>query len=129
MEAALRALLLADSGVSALTQQISWIKRPEGTWLPALTLQKATIDRGYTSEGPDGYHGEVVQIDIWGMSFGALVAIRDAVIAALEKPGQASGVSFSMTFVNSERQTVEDVPGVGAVSRISLDADVWWNAL
>lgn len=129
MEAALRARLLANSGLSALVQKIAWFERPKGSALPAITLQKITIDRGYTFEGPDGYHGEGVQFDIWGLSAAAVLPIRDALIAVLETPGTQSGVRFTTAFLNSERQTVEDVAGVGAVFRVSLDADVWWSTV
>lgn len=127
MEAALRSYLLTGSGVAALVQKIAWISRPQASALPAITLQKVTIDRGYTYSGPDSYHGEIVQLDIWAMSFGDVVKVRDAIIAVLETPGTASGVTFTMCFVNSERQGIEDVPGVGAVFRISLDAEIWWS--
>ena len=129
MEAALRAYLLADGGLSALVQKIAWFERPQGSALPVIVLQKVTIDRGYTFAGPDGLHGESVQFDIWGLSAGAVLTIRDALIAVLETPGAQGGVQFSGSFLNSERQTVEDVAGVGSVFRVSLDAVVWWENL
>ena len=128
MEVALRTRLLADSGVSALVSQISWLTRPQGAALPGITMQKIVSDRGYTMAGPGGFHGELVQFDIWASSFLAALAIRDAVIAAMESTATASGVTFSPSFLRSERQTAEDVPGVGTVSRISLDFTVWWKS-
>ncbi|QQN73952.1 DUF3168 domain-containing protein [Croceicoccus sp. YJ47] len=127
MEAALRARLLADAGLSALVQKISWLVRAQSSALPAITLQKVTLDRGYTYDGASGFRGETVQFDIWSNDDEMLLQIRGALTAALEKSAVAGGVTFSPSFLNSERQTVEDVAGVGAVFRISLDAIVWWQ--
>lgn len=129
MEAALRARLLADSGLSALVEKIAWFERPQGSALPAIVLQKVTIDRGHTFNGPDGYHGEGVQFDIWARSGPVVLQIRDALIPVLETPGAQGAVQFTTCFLNSERQTIEDVAGVGVVFRVSLDADVWWSKI
>lgn len=129
MEAALRALLLANSGLSALVQKVAWFERPQGSALPAILMQKATIDRGYTMDGPDGYHGETVQFDIWAKPGLTVLQIRDALLAVLESGGIRGGVQFTTAFLNSERQTAEDVAGVGSVFRVSLDAVVWWEKI
>lgn len=123
MEAALRTRLL---GLNP-TQEISWVTRAQSINLPALTLQKVTPDRAYTMTGAGDLRGETVQIDIWGRSFSEVVGIRDSVIVEMEKTATADSIAFSPSFLTSERQSAEEVDGVGTVSRISIDFVVWWQ--
>lgn len=127
MEAALRARLLADGGVSALVQRISWLLRPQGSALPAITLQKFSSDRGYTTVGAGDYQSEGVQADIWAQTFGSGIAIRNAVVDEMERSATASGITFSPSFLDSERQLIEDVAG-SSIFRFSLDFSVWWSS-
>lgn len=110
------------------TQEIAWVTRVQSTSLPALTLQKVTPDRAYTMTGAGSLRGETVQVDIWGRSFTEAAGIRDALVAEMEQPATVASIEFSPSFLTSERQSAENVAGIGTVSRISLDFVVWWQA-
>lgn len=127
MEEALRARLLASSGVSALVStNIVWIERPQGSALPAITLQRITSGREYTYGGASGTSNPIVQVDCWGRSYGEAKAVSRAVISALEPAITQGGVRFGPSFVDSNRDMPsEELPGGVKVFRVSLDFRIW----
>lgn len=84
MKVALRAILLATSGVTALVAtRINWGTHPQGAALPAIVLNVIDDADGYTLAGPDGLSQGRVQVDCYATSPGAADRLAEAVIAAL----------------------------------------------
>ncbi|EQA96847.1 tail completion protein gp17 [Sphingobium baderi] len=130
MEADLIARLLADSGLSALVDsRMNILVRPQMEALPAITLQKVAPGRAYTFSGADGAHGTLMQFDAWGKRISDVKPIMAALTAALEQPSTVGGTQFGMSFLQSERDSLEEVPGEGTIYRISADFLIWWQHL
>ncbi|KFG90734.1 hypothetical protein BV98_001446 [Sphingobium herbicidovorans NBRC 16415] len=130
MEADLIARLLADAGLAALIgNRVTPVSRVQGEALPALTLTKVAPGRAYTFSGADGTHGTLMQFDAWALSAAAAKAVATALTAILETPATSGGTIFGMSFLQSERDGHEDVPGVGTVFRVSADFLIWWQPL
>lgn len=128
MEADLIARLLADDGLSALAgNRITLLERPQDEGFPAITLFRVNPGRAYTFGGPSGSHGTLMQFDIWGLTPLAVAQAMMALLAALEEPATVGGTAFEMAFLQSERDSAEDVPGIGTVVRKSADFLIWWQ--
>lgn len=129
MEAALRTRLLDNPAISALVgNRIAWVQRPQSQVLPAITLHKVSPGRSYSHDGAIGLQCPSIQFDIWSLSVSQAKTIRDAVIAVMEAQETVSGVRFGMSFLDSERDIApEDVQGIDAVHRVSMDFTVWWS--
>jgi hypothetical protein len=108
MQAALRARLTTAAPVTALVgQRVYWMDRPQGSALPAITLQTITEGRPQHMKGFQDLRSSRVQVDIWGTSFGQVRQISDAVIVALAPAQAGNGISFERTFIDSIRDLGE----------------------
>lgn len=129
MEEILRAALLADTALVALIGgRVTWLDRPQGAGLPAVTLQIVSAPRDYTLDGPVDLLGYGIQVDIWGGTYSAMKLTARATIAALHTlrtpPLQA--------FIDGEDETSERQDGPDAASsttfyRTRLDCRVWFT--
>lgn len=129
MEAALRSRLLAVPALAAITTSIAWVLRIQGAPLPGITMQKVVSGASYSFAGRVRFQGDTVQFDLWAETFAQAIALRDLVIAEMERAATLDGVEFTPAFIAAERQSSEDVPGKTPIARISLDVLVWWNFL
>ncbi|UZW54967.1 DUF3168 domain-containing protein [Sphingobium sp. JS3065] len=130
MEADLIARLLADSGLMSLVgNRVNPLSRVDGEDLPAITLMKVSSGRSYTFDGPDDSAGGLFQFDIWARTVAAAKAIMAALLNALEKPAAVGGTQFGMSFLQSERDSLEEVPGEGTIYRTSADFLIWSHPL
>jgi hypothetical protein len=127
MEEALRAHLLANAGLAALVStRVVWIERPQGSGLPAQTLQRVTAGRQYLYRGASGLTGVSVQIDNWGSSYAQAKALARATVAALDGTFEQDGIRFTGCFLDSERDMPpEELPGGVKVYRVSQDWVIW----
>lgn len=129
MEANLIARLLADSSLTAqLGNRITPISRVQSEALPAMTLMKVSPGRAYTFGGANGTSGTLVQFDIWAKTAEQAKAVFTALLAVLETPAAVGATQFGMSFLQSERDGHEEVPGVGIIIRKSADFLIWWHA-
>lgn len=117
MQGALRAKLL---GKTAAASQVSWIDRPQGTALPAITLQTISGDRPQTYEGFQGWRETRVQADAWASSYSEATGIREALIAAAAVLETVNGVRFDRTEFENERDGLEQLE-TQAVYRAGID--------
>jgi len=130
MEADLITRLLADSGLSALVgNRVNPVSRVQGEGLPALTLMTVSPGRAYTFAGADRARGTLMQFDAWAIRVAQAKAVIAALTGILETPATVGGTVFDMSFLQSERDGHEDVPGIGTVFRISADFLIWWQPL
>jgi hypothetical protein len=134
MEEALVARLRAATAVSARVATyggrpvIDWVSRPDGSSLPALTLQGIDAARIYSHGGGLGLENKRVQFDCWAATYGAARLLARAVIAELETIETISGVAFDAGFLVADRDMMaEDLGGGVRVYRISLDFSLWYK--
>jgi hypothetical protein len=107
-QAALRARLLAASPITALVaQRVYWMSRPQGSALPAITLQTISDEREQHMKGFHGVQSARVQVDVWGETYGSVRDIANKVIAALVPANTANGIRFDRGFVDSIRDLGE----------------------
>jgi hypothetical protein len=127
MEQALVSRLLANAALAALVgTRIVWIERPQGSALPALTLQRVTPGRDYNYSGASGTSSPMVQADCWGGSYATAKAVAAAVIEAVEERATIGGVKFAPGFIVGARDMpTEELGGGIKVYRVSLDIIVW----
>lgn len=127
MEAALRARLIANAGVSALVgNRIDWGARPQGSILPAIVLTLVSDERTQHMAGFDSYRATRVQIDCYATTYATAVAMREAVLAAAIPAGSASGVTFRRAFVNTSAGRTENNE-TAILHRQMLDLTFWHN--
>lgn len=118
---ALRARLIDDPAVLAVVStRVTWVDRPQGEGLPAITLQTIFEDRPQTHEGFDGLDVSHVQIDCWAASYTAANQAKEAAIAALTPADEGNGIRFERSFINSIRDLGERVENQ-FVHRASID--------
>lgn len=131
MEEDLVALLLADAGLTALVgTRIKWLLRPQGSALPAITLQLAAGGRDYHFGGRSDLSGPLIQMDVWAATFASMKAVERALLTALDA---ITAAPFQGAFVESERETTEtqdgpDATGSTTFYRASKDVRVWSHA-
>jgi hypothetical protein len=127
VEESLRARLLANVALAALVgTRVSWIERPQGAALPAVTLQIISPGRAYTHGGANNLADTRVQIDCWGASYASAKAVARAVIPATESAGTQGATKFSQSFLDASRDMpVEDLEGGMKVYRVSHDFIIW----
>lgn len=126
MEGEFRALLTGYAPLAALVStRIYWNAYPQGAKDPAVRLTKVTGAPGYTTQGPDGLTGSIVQIDVRATTVTGMWAVRDAIIARLSGyQGTQDSVFFGGIFLTGERQTADESTG-GLYHVSQLDFDVW----
>lgn len=126
-ESALRARLLAAAPVTSLVEQrITWVNRPQGSALPAITLQIIDDDRAQHMAGFQGLQRVVVQLDIWATSYGQGKALKEAVIAALAPENTSNGIHFERAFVRA--RDLSERTETQFIHRPSLDFTFHYSA-
>lgn len=128
MKEALRAFLLADSGVAALVDtRITWAARPRSDALPSIALHLISGPREYSMGGPSGLVHSRVQVDCWATLNASATAVARAVRAAISGLRETvDGVEFQGVFIDNETDYTEE--GVGAdelLHRVSIDFLIW----
>ena len=117
MKGALRARLVAANAGAAV---VAWVERPQGTNLPAITLQTISGERAQTYAGFQGWDETRVQMDAWAASYGQANAIREAAINAAAVLETVNGVRFDRTEFENERDGLEQLE-TGPVYRAGID--------
>jgi hypothetical protein len=80
MEIELRALLLADSGVSGLVGRgVNWGEQPQHQGFPSIVLHLIGGGEGYTLDGADGVNRGRVQVDCYALEYEDAKAVSEAV--------------------------------------------------
>lgn len=129
MEEALVAYLLAALG-GEVGNRIWWLRRPQASAVPAITLQVVSGTPEYTLAGREGMVGRLVQFDLWAASYPSMKTVERAVIAALDGLNETP---FQGAFVEAQRETWETQGERGSAGfaeyyRSSLDVRVWHAA-
>jgi len=127
METALRAKMMGDVALAALVgTRIDWTVRPERSALPAVVLQLISDPRPQHMQGFQSYRETRVQVDVFALTRASVVAIREAVIAAVTPAETISGTNFLRAFVDNviDRGTNSDT---GFVHSDLIDFRIWHN--
>lgn len=132
MEEALRAGLLADAGMAArVGTRVTWVRRPQASALPAVTLQVISAERDRSQAGQTGLGMVRVQADCWGATYeDAKRTAREVEHAALALSRTTrAGVRFQTIVVDSERDGFDaGEDGRTDTFRTTLDLLVWRSA-
>ena len=101
MEEELRALLIADSGVSAIvSSRIAWGERKQGTAVPDILLTVISRPRDYHMTGSSNPVEYRVQVDCYGVTYASAKTTSRAVDTLLSG---YSGGNFQAVFTVGER--------------------------
>lgn len=125
IEAAMRAHLIADPGVSGLVgQRIYPIAMPQGTTLPAITYQRVSTVRIGSKQGPTGMAQPRLQINCWSKSYGDAKALADAVRVALDgyRGLMGGAVDVWETVVGTDVDLYEEDLGI---YHVAVDVTIW----
>ena len=121
MEEALRAALLAASGVKALVaDRIDWGLRPD--IVPSVRLQLVGKVPFYTYDGRDGLTPYRVQADCFGRRYGEAKLVARAVEAAIDG---LTRPAFEARFLLGERDDQDTDAAGQPLHRTSLDFRIW----
>lgn len=128
METALRAILLASSGVTALAPaaRINWGAHPQGAGYPALVLNVISDAEGLVMNGPNGLFEGRVQIDAYADSYPEAKDLSRAVIAVLH--GLRNTNFRLVTHVASRDSRETGTNEAGRPFRVSMDFTTAWRA-
>src|SRR5688572_27738287 len=129
VETALRARLLADPTISAITTRIHWGDVPQGTALPYIRLNTISdpLDehlKGYTARQRPRVQADCFDKKADSVANSGYPRARDLakkVIASVALPATVSGVAFNRIKAEGPVPGSEDVPGIGLVSRARVD--------
>ena len=110
MEADLRTLLLADTGVAGATGgRVTWGHRPQGSALPAVVLHRVGGAKGYHINGESGPFQPRVQVNCLGETDLAVTDLFGIVQAALSGyAGTVGNTYFQGILQDSESQELSD---------------------
>lgn len=128
MKEALRAHLLADSGVAAVIgSRVAWGVLPRGGALPSIALHLIDGQRDYAMQAPSGLVRARVQADCWALTYADATAVSRAARGALSGLRQTvDGVEFQGIFLIDERDLSEEGTGADELfHRVSLDFEIW----
>jgi len=134
---ALRALLLADTAISAAVggSRIYPVLLPQGQRLPSIVYHRVSGIGDHHMQGPSGLNQPRIQIDCWAQSQDAAVSLADLVKSKLD--GFAGTVLWGSS--SPQNETViqgafydtefEDYDDVAKLYRVSRDYLVWYEEL
>ena len=123
MEKDLRALILADPAVAALSPRVAWGERPQAGALPAVVLTRVSGVPTYDMDGATGHAETRVQADVWSATYASGDVTAKALEALLSGyRGTYGGTVFHGVF----SEGVNDLREAGANDadrffRVSLD--------
>jgi hypothetical protein len=98
--------------------------RPQGSPLPAITLQTVTGDYPKTYDGLQATRDPRVQLNAWGETYEAARAIIPVAVAVLAPKEISNGIVFDNILFKGERDFIERV-GTADIYRTSIDLIVW----
>lgn len=107
--------------------RIHYIKLPQKSALPAVTLKQISGPRDNTLAGYVGTGQARLQVDCWGKHAGDVAALVEAVINALAGfSGAARGIGFDDVSVSNSTDFHENGP---KIYRTSIDFTILWRTL
>lgn len=127
MEEELRAILLADTGVSnRVSTRINWGAHPQGQALPAIVLNLAAGAEGMNMNGTNNLFEGIVQVDCYADTYGSAKLLSRDAVSALHA---YRGGGFRLVTQTSTRDSREG--GTNEAERpyrVGLDFNIAWRA-
>jgi hypothetical protein len=127
MEQALRSRLIEDATLAALVgKRVDWVNRPQASGYPAVTLFVVSDPRLKTMRNRTRLRGTRIQIDVMAKDQPGKVAVREAVLNAIEPRGEFDGVRFNRPQGITIRSSGSDETN-GFIHRDTIDVVIWHN--
>ena len=123
IEKAIRAILVANNTVKAITTRCYPGKIPQDPTYPLIAYYKVTGMRDHHLQGPSGLAHPRFQVEAWATTYDAAKALANAIRVALDGyTGTQGTVAIGSILMESERDVYED-----AVSchRVIMDWFIW----
>ena len=123
IEKAIRAILVANSTVKAITTRCYPAKIPQDPTYPLILFSKVTGMRDHHLQGPSGLAHPRFQVEAWATTYDAAKTLANAIREALDGyKGTVGTVVIGSILIESERDFYED-----AVSfhRVIMDWFIW----
>jgi len=96
IESALRAIIIADNGVKAVTTRCYYNYIPQSPTYPLIVIQRVTGSRVHHLSGPSGAVRPRFQIEAWAETYSAAKGLANLIRAALDgNEYTKDGVTFS----------------------------------
>ena len=96
IESALRAIIIADNGVKAVTTRCYYNYIPQSPTYPLIVIQRVTGSRVHHLSGPSGAVRPRFQIEAWAETYSAAKGLANLIRKALDgKEYTQDGVIFS----------------------------------
>ena len=128
MEDALTSYLLGQTALTTLVgQRITWDERPQLEALPSVILTVASAPIDYHHGGRANLQRARVQADVWGIRPSQVLAIKRALITAVEAMTTSNtGAVIVRAFIENDFSSApEDTGGGGRVFRRIVEFFVW----
>jgi hypothetical protein len=123
IEQALRAVLVADVGVSAITTRVYPNYIPQAPTWPLVVYQKVSGERDHDITGPTGKAHPRFQLECWAETYDEAKSLANAVREALDGNTFTEGaVTIGSVVIQTEFDAYE--PDVKC-HRIVMDFNVW----
>lgn len=128
MEEALRAILLASSGVTALAPaaRINWGAHPQGAALPGVVLTVISDAEGLVMNGPNGLSLGRVQVDCYAETYTGAKVLARVIRAVLH--GFHNANFRLITHVASRDSREGGANEADRPFRVSMDFTTAWRA-
>ena len=123
IEKAIRAILVANSTVAAITTRCYPAKLPQNPTYPLILFSKVTGMRDHHLQGPSGLAHPRFQVEAWAATYDAAKTLANAIKVALDGyAGTQGAVKIGSILIESERDSYEE-----AVSchRVIMDWFIW----
>ena len=108
---------------------INWLTRPDGTGMPAITLETVSTTPQYDQQGHGGFEPTRVQFDIWSGAYGQGREVYKVLRAFLDPeqytPRIQDETHFDRFILDGDRDLpAADLPS-GRVYHIAVDFIIW----
>lgn len=91
IESALRAIIIADNGVKAVTTRCYYNYIPQSPTYPLIVIQRVTGSRVHHLSGPSGAVRPRFQIEAWAETYSAAKALANLIRKALDGKKYTTG--------------------------------------
>lgn len=124
IEAAIRAHLIADAGLTALVgSRVYPMQLPQRPTLPAVTYQRiSSTPTQHRGAAAAGHERTRFQFDCWASDYDTTLAVRAALAAAMGTLVQANNPRIDVALLQGERDNIDTAAGRW---RATLDYFIW----
>lgn len=107
-------------GQTGADDRVTWLERPQGDGLPAITLQTVVDGQEQHLKGFHGLQESRVQLDVWALSYVEAQTIAQAAVEAVVPADTVGDTVFSRTLIENRRD-LTDRAAEATIYRVSMD--------